>query len=260
MKTKLLLIVLCCAGFVSCRNDFDTIFSVEGEKLTEVYWDQEKARELKYDAEGRLAVDRSKYFYHSYTYSSGKRRITKKLYMDQGIYSSSSTIATQALNRKEWVDPGNTPLSVEVNYEFDSDNRLVRSEEVNGYSEYEYDTDGRIAVRKFYRDGKLSGTHRYSYDDEGNLTRRDQYSGLSVSSRTEYQYDKMKSPYYKLIPDRIPGENTNPNNIIHEKYTVYDYPNTGDESVLTDKALSYQYNSLGYPTKRNDGVRFVYEK
>ncbi|GAA4435019.1 hypothetical protein GCM10023091_10790 [Ravibacter arvi] len=260
MKTKLLFVVLCCADFVACKNNFDAIFSIEGEKLGEVYYGNTKTQEFKYDNHGRLITDESKYSYYSYTYLSGKRRIVKKIYTDPGFLSSSSTIVNQTLNRKEWVNPLNTPQYAELRYEFDSGNRLVRSEEVTGYSEYEYGADGRIAVRKLYHNGAVTGMHKYSYDVRGNLIRREQYSGGSVSSVTEYQYDEMKSPYFGLIPDRLPGYNTSPNNIIHEKYTVYNYPKAGDESVLTNIALSYQYNSLGYPTERNDGVRFTYLK
>ncbi len=260
MKTKLLLIVLFCAGFVSCRNDFDPIFGVEGEKLAGVYSGDEKIREFEYDNHERLSIDKSQNFYYSYTYWSGKGRITKKMYIDQGVFSATASVATRALNREEWVDPQNTALYAELSYEFDSGNRLVRSEEVLGYSEYEYDANGRIAVRKSYHLDKLAGTHRYSYDERGNLIRKDHYSGGTVSSRTEYKYDEMKNPYYHLIPDRIPGENTNPNNVIHEKYTVYNYPNAGEESVVTDNVLSYRYNSLGYPAERSDGMRFVYRK
>ncbi len=265
MKIKFLSVVFCFISVASCRNNFDAVFRVEGEKLSGVYHEKEKVQEYEYDARERLIVEKSKFSYHSYIYEEGKRRITKKVYLDKGIFSSSSNVATQTLNRKEWVNPGNTPLYAKLDYDFDAGNRLIRSVEITGYSEYEYDTKGRIAVRKLFHNGKLSGTHEYTYDGSGNLIKKDHYSisdfsGKALSSTTEYQYDEMKNPYYYLIPERIPGRNTSPNNIVHELYTVYNYPAVGVNSVTNDITYSYQYNSLGYPTQRNDGVRFVYIK
>ncbi|ODS80356.1 MAG: hypothetical protein ABS46_14455 [Cytophagaceae bacterium SCN 52-12] len=265
MKTKFLSIVLCCISFVSCRNNFDAVFHVEGEKLSEVYHEKEKVQEYEYDTQNRLIVEKSRFSYYSYTYKAGKRRITQKVYLDEGIFSSSSNVATRALNRKEWVNPQNTSLYSETDYDFDAGNRLIRSEGGTGYSEYEYDINGRIAVRKLFHEGELSGTHEYTYDGSGNLMRKNHYtisgsSGKVLSNTTKYQYDEMKNPYYRLIPEGIPGRGTNPNNVIRELYTVYNHPTAGVDSVIDDKTYSYQYNSLGYPTERNDGVRFVYAK
>lgn len=76
---------------------------------------------------------------------------------------------------------------------------------------------------------------------------------FDVEKFYEYEYDNMKNPYHNMIPDRIPGESTNPNNVMRRKYVVHDYPDAS-----SDIRYTYQYNSRGYPTERNDGQRYKY--
>jgi YD repeat-containing protein len=263
MRKSLLYCMFLTLMFVSCRKETDSIFLTKGEKLVATYLGKEKIRELLYDAEGRLIADRSKYNYYAYAYHQDDRLVAKKLYIDQNIFSSSSALATQALNRTEWVSPQNTKLSGELTYTFDASQRLIRSGELIGTSTYEYDEEGRAKVRKVFLEGRLSGCYEYFYDKRGNLTQKDQYtfgnsSVKRLSSRTNYAYDEMKSPYFRLLPDGVPGDDTSPNNVIRQKYTVYDYPENGDVSVQSDISYSYNYNEKGYPSERNDGIRFQY--
>ncbi len=260
MKKSLILLVPV-IFLLSCRkNSFDPFPPSEGDKLVSVYYENEKFYEYEYDSEGRLAVERGKFHYHEYHYLASSETISKKVYLDQGMFSSYGPIATKSLNRTEWVNPANTPLYGTQTFKYDSNNRLVRSSAlITGYSEYEYDSEGRISANKIYNNDALSGSREYQYDASGNLIRDDHYYIFSegskvLSNTTEYEYDNMKNPYLHQAPDLIPGPGTNPNNVIRKKYKVY-----SDSGYGQDITYSYAYNDAGYPISRNDGMRYIYK-
>ncbi len=257
MKKSLVFLILPVL-FLSCRkNSFDPLPSSEGDKLVSVYYGDEKFYEYQYDAQGRLAIERSKFHYHEFQYHTPFKTVSKKIYLDMGMASSDYRISNKSFNRTEWVNPANTPLYGIQTLNYDKNDRLVRSSALsNRHSEYEYDSEGRISAVKTYNKDVLSMSRQYLYDASGNLIRDDQYSisadGSKVlSSTTEYEYDQKKNPYRYQAPDNIPGSGTNPNNVTRKKYKAY-------SGYGEDVTYNYAYNGAGYPVSRNDGMRYVY--
>ncbi|SMD42587.1 YD repeat-containing protein [Aquiflexum balticum DSM 16537] len=240
----------------SCLNE--TNIPNIGERLTTVSFNDTKLYEYEYDADGFLVAEKAKFHYYGYFYSVNSGVVSKKIYFDSRILSSNSGTVQEANNRSEWVNPQNTTLSGTLVYEFDSNNRLVKSTELNGHSEYEYDNNGRISTRKMFNGENLTGIREYKYDMNGNVSTDSHYYILEdgsklLSNTTEYEFDSKKNPYQYLRPDRAPGENTNPNNVTREKYSVINYP-----SSMRDIRYTYIYNDSGYPIERNDGQRYQY--
>ncbi|WP_373522300.1 hypothetical protein [Aquiflexum sp.] len=243
---------------LSCVDD--AFLPDVGEKLLAVYIDDIKYYEFEYNTDGLLQAEKSKFQYFGYSYDKSKGVISKEIYYDSRVFSSNSHVLEEAFSRSEWVNPQNTDLTGILVFEFDASKRLVKSTELNGYSEYEYDNNDRIIIRRIYHNGKLAGTREYEYDIQGNVIKDNHFILLEngskvLSSTSEYEYDNMKNPYYNLKPDRFPVENINPNNITRKKYTVSSHPDADSDIQYT-----YQYNSLGYPTEKNDGVTFSYSK
>jgi hypothetical protein len=253
---KIFLFLLICILAWSCQIE-DPLPNT-GEKLSAVYFDGIKFFEFEYNTDGSLAAEKSKFFYHRF--NRNLNIISKEIYSDPRIGSSNSNILQEAWNRFEWVNPQNTELTGTLIFEFDINDRLVKSTEITGYSEYDYDSNDRIKIRRMYHEGKLSGTREYEYDIACNVLVDNHYYVLEdgskvLSNTTQYEYDNMRNPFFNLKPDRFPVENTNPNNIISEKYTVFNYPNVGYDIQYT-----YNYNSLGLPTERNDGQSYRYSR
>lgn len=231
---------------------------ITGERLLAVYFEDTKLYEYEYNSDGFLVADKAKFHYYRYSYDRNAGEVSKEIYYDSRTFSSNSTIAQEAYSRTEWVNPQNTPLTGTLVFEFNSNQRLVKSTEINGHSEYEYDNNGRISARKIFNNANLSGIREYEYDMNGNVSKENQFSVLQsgskvLSTTTEYEYDNKKNPYQYLRPDPIPGENTNPNNITREKYSVVNTP-----EAYTDLEYTYIYNDLGWPIERIDGHRYKY--
>ena len=55
----------------------------------------------------------------------------------------------------------------------------------------------------------------------------------------------------------LPGENTNPNNIIKETYTIHFEVDKFIEKVQV-KENHYEYNGKGYPVSMNNEIKFTY--
>jgi hypothetical protein len=243
---------------ISCQ--IDDMLPNDGEKLVAVNFDGIKFYEYAYQSNGLIAAEKSKFSYYKYDYNKNQRTVSKEIFTDPRIGSSNSNILQEAWNRSEWVNPLNTEKSGNLVFEYDVDNKLIKSTELIGFSEYDYDDIGRMKIRRMYHEGKISGTREYRYDIVGNVLRDDQYHVLGdgskiLSSTTEYKYDDMRNPFFNLKPDRFPVENINPNNIIRQKYTVYNYPDAD-----SDVSYTYNYNSFGLPTERSDGQSYVYSR
>jgi hypothetical protein len=257
MKKIFFALCICLLAW-SCQDD--GTLPNNGEKLTAVYFDGIKYYEFDYNTDGFLTAEKSKFSYHRFNYDRNLNKVSKEIYSDSRLTSSNYVTAQEAMNRSEWVNPQNTALTGTLDFEFDGENRLVKSTELTGYSEYDYDNNNRIKTRRMYHDGILSGTREYEYDIAGNVLVDNHYFVLEDGSKqltsiTEYEYDNMRNPFFNLKPDRFPVENINPNNITRKIYTVYDYPDAG-----LDVSYTYNYNSLGLPTERSDGQSYRYSR
>ncbi len=78
-----------------------------------------------------------------------------------------------------------------------------------------------------------------------------------LQTSTEYEFDNKHNPYFPFGKLLNPGQNTNPNNIVKETYTLHSEVDKFIDKVQI-KEYNYEYSSMGYPISRSDGFEYVY--
>ena len=224
-------------------------------------------KEYTYNDLNLLEEEKSKFHYSKHTYNGKNQLITSDFYWDMRVASSNSRVLEDAMNREEWVNPENTPISISHSYEYNTEEQLIRKAyirpEPGTSSITEFILEGDRVIRsRGYRDGEISGYTDYSYESNGNLTMKERYhsspEGMELSTTTEYEYDNMPNPFQSFKRLLTPGIYTNQNNIVKEIYTIHFEVNASIEKVqITDN--SYEYNDMGYPIKKNEVTEYVYK-
>lgn len=262
MKTLIKTTFLVLAIFLlSCEKDYIFTPLTDGVLLKEVYFGDNLSYVYTYNDARQVLENKSKWSYTKYNYSKN-RLISHDLYFDNRIFSSSGYILEDAMKRTEWVNPQNTEKEATLEY-FYNGNKLVKSTMLHGYSTYSYDSSNRINRQTFHEDdGKEAGYIDFLYDAKGNMIKRLHYSVSSkgettLNTTTIYEFDNKNNPYRAFSSLMIPGENTNPNNIVKETYTLHFEVDDFIEKVQV-KESSYEYNSKGYPISKNKEIKFTY--
>jgi hypothetical protein len=103
----------------------------------------------------------------------------------------------------------------------------------------------------------------YTFDSKGNLVKEMLYNlpssgAAELITTTQYEFDSKLNPYNLSGKILIPGQSTNPNNIIKETYTIHMNPDQGSDKVLVTPT-AYTYNNLGYPASENGNTTFIYK-
>ncbi len=254
----------------SCENDpySELEFINNGTLLKEVKIGGEAYSEYTYNETGLVLEEKSKFHYSKYEYNNQNQLIHSDHYWDERIASSSSAELNEAMQRTEWVSPGNTEKDTYSSYRYSGTGQLKETETLrinDGYtvsSTFTYNNTGWIKRRTYYSENNASSYDEYYYDNVGNLVKKERYDVLSegnneLRTTTEYEFDNKNNPYYSFRGLMIPGENTNLNNIIKETYTLhFEVDDFIDPIQITE--YSYEYNSNDYPVKRNDSREFVY--
>ena len=255
-------------SFLSCNNEgnFEEP-QVEG-LLKSVLIGGEVYTEYTYNNAGLILEEKSKFSYTKHNYNSNNQIIQSDYYWDQRIVSSALYVAEEAMKRTEWVSPENTEKDSYFSFEYNELGRLEKRtiNRINsGYKSddlFSYNEAGQIIKRTSYYENKVSVYDNYYYDNSGNLKKQERYhiqgNGASeLQTTTEYEFDNKYNPYLPLRKLMIPGQNTNPNNIVKETYTLhFEVDNFIDKVQI--KEYSYEYNSIGYPISRSDGFGYVY--
>lgn len=255
--TFLLLVVFLSA----CQKEDIVTSPADGTLLKEIYIGDHLSYIYTYNDARQLAEQKSMWSYTKYNYRNNKL-VSNDLYLDNRILSSCSYVLEEAEKRTEWVNPQNTEKEATIEY-FYKGNKLVKSTMLYGYSSFSYDSNGHITRQALHEpDGKESGYIDFFYDSKGNVVKRLQYSVSSdgketLDTTTIYEFDDKNNPYRAFGLLTPPGENTNPNNIIKETYTIHFEVDDFIEKVQV-KEYSYQYNDNGYPVSRNNETKFIY--
>jgi hypothetical protein len=199
--------------------------------------------------------------YTRHNYQHGKL-ISSDYYLDPGMFSSSSLTAESAWNREEWVHPTNTQKNSTKTYAYDEEGRISKSENELEICAYRYDDKNRINRQTFFRDNKRTGYIDYTYDPNDNVIKRCHYWVLAtgeavLQTTTVYEFDNKKNPYSTFNSLLTPGRYTNTNNIIKETYTIH-HEVTPDIDKVQVTENNYTYNTSGYPTSKNESVRYFY--
>lgn len=268
MRKKLLIFIipLC---FISCEN-YNQLIIENGDipLISKVLIGDEIYMVYSYNDANLVTEEKSKYHYSKHTYNDINQLETSEFWWDERLASSSSSMLEEALNRKEWVNPDNTPKSITHLLEYDGINQTVRKSFIRSYSdirdkvEFQYEND-RIVRSTGYYNNSVSGYTDYQYDERGNLIRQMRYmvssSGIpELSTTTDYEYDNMHNPYYSFRRLITPGIYTNPNNITKETYTLnFDVDPSIEKIQVTE--YKYVYNANGYPKKVNGETEYVYK-
>ena len=265
---KFLLLFVVLVFLSSCSHDdfSDEIFS--GTLLTEVRMGNEVYYRYTYTEANLILEEKSKFHYSKYQYNNRTQLIQSDHYWDERVASSNSVTLENAMQRTEWVNPGNTQKDTYFSFEYQKSGNLEKrivhrlNNNTSSVDFFRYNKQGKIDRRTWYDDGKESGYDTYSYDERGNLSKVERYHILQDGSHklqttTEYEFDDKNNPYYSFRSLLIPGKNTNVNNIIKETYTLHFEVDKFIQPVQTTE-YSYEYNSLDYPVKRSDGWEFIY--
>jgi hypothetical protein len=184
------------------------------------------------------------------------------------MFSSNSRVVEASMNRKEWVNPGNTEKSLRITFEYDDNDQVIKSiysrssASHSEFSEFIYENE-RIRRQSMYWENILSGYIDYSYDENGNLVKEVKYNvsaeGIAeLMTTTDFEYDNMKNPYKSFRRLMTPGVYTNENNIVKQTYTIHFEVDPSTEKVQVTET-SYDYNDKGYPVRVNGTVEYVYK-
>jgi len=266
---KRLLIYIIPLCFISCENYNQLIIENTGIPLiSKVFIGDEIYMVYSYNDANLVTEEKSKYSYVNHTYNEHNQLIASDFWWDTRIASSSSSVLQEALNRKEWVNPDNTPKSITHLLEYDDAKQTVcksflrSSGDNTDMLEFQFEND-RVTRSTGYYNNSVSGYTDYKYDERGNLSRQTRYmvssSGVpELSTTTDYEYDNMHNPYYSFRRLITPGIYTNPNNITKETYTLNFDPGPSIKKVQVTE-FKYVYNANGYPVKVNGETEYVYK-
>jgi len=268
MKTNLLIFIVA-LFFTSCEKDKQPIIeNTDIPLISKVLIGDDIYVEYTYNEANLLIEEKSKFNYSRHFYNINNQLEASDFYFDMRLASSSSSVLEEAMNRKEWVNPENTPKSISHVLEYDPKNHIIRksliipSGDNNDIVEFQYEND-MIVRSTTYHNNAISGYTDYQYDENGNVIRQTKYTVLStgiteLTTTTDYEYDNKHNPYQAFRRLITPGIYTNPNNIIRETYTLnFDVDPSIDKVQTTE--YKYDYNVLGYPTKVNGETRYIYK-
>lgn len=263
MKSNILLIII--IVMISCLSCEKGGLIEEGDAylIKQIFIENDLYSEFTYTNADLVAEEKSKFHFTKHNYNSINQLIQSNHYWDERIVSSNSAVLEEAMQRTDWVNPENSEMDSYFNFEYHPTGRLkkrtitrVASGELS-IDTFIYNAEERIERRTSFQNNQESVYDDYFYDNTGNLIKEQRFFILEngtpeLQTTTEYEFDEKHNPYLAFRGLMIPGRNTNPNNIIKETYTIH------SEMDVQVVEYSYEYNTLGYPVKINDGTNYVY--
>jgi hypothetical protein len=223
--------------------------------------------EYSYNDANLVTEEKNKFFYAKHIYNNMNQLVKSDFYWDMLYISSDSHDYETAMNKTEWTNPDNTPISNYHLLEYNDEGQLIRKSNIIQSGnikivEFIYEND-RIVRTTSYSNNSISAYSDYVYDDNGNISKLSHFwvssAGIAdLRTTTEYEYDNMHNPYQSFRRLTTPGVYTNPNNITKETYTIDGEVDQYTEKVqITEK--SYEYNDKGYPVKVNGLTEYLYK-
>lgn len=257
--------------FFSCEKDkIDKQLIVENidiPLISKVLIGGDIYMEYSYNDANLVTEERNKFFYAKHTYNDTNQLVRSDFYWDMRSVSSNSSVLEAAMNKTEWTNPDNTPLSNYHVLEYNDEGQLIRKSNIipsvgTKIVEFLYE-NGRIVRTTSYSNNSISAYSDYEYDDNGNISKLSHYwvssTGVAeLSTTTEYEYDNMFNPYLSFKRLTTLGVNTNSNNITKETYTIEREVDQYTEKVQITE-YSYEYNDKGYPVKVNGITEYLYK-
>jgi len=267
---KIALVLFSVIIFTSCEKEGQvTIKKSDIPLISKVLINGETYMEYTYNEANLVTEEKSKFHYTMHSYNDINLLLRSDFFWDMSLASSNGSVIEAAMNRKEWVNPFNTPLSFSHSLKYKSNGELLRksffspSDSKSQYNEYTYENN-RISRQTMYWHNAISCYIDYEYDKRGNLIKESKYhvsagGSVELSTTTEYEFDDMHNPYLAFKCLLSPGRYTNPNNITKETYTLHFEVDKWIQKVQVT-INTYEYNSKGYPTKVNGEVEYIYKQ
>jgi hypothetical protein len=266
---KILLTFTLSVILISCERDRQLIVENTGMPLlSKVLVAGVPSNEYTYTAANLINEEKSKFFYTKHNYNDRNLLTSSEFYIDPGIFSCSSATIEASMNRKEWVNPDNTAISMTHSLEYNNNGELFRkslirpSDSYSEYDEYTYENN-RISKQTMYWQNVMSCYIDYLYDENGNMIKESKYyvpsTGIAeLWTTTEYEFDNMHNPFQAFKRLMTPGKPTNTNNITKETYTIYFEVDPGVQKVSVSNT-TYEYDNNGYPIKVNGEAEYQYK-
>jgi len=266
---KTILFFACCLILFSCeKNKQSAVENTDIPLIRKILIEGTPFKEFEYNDANLLTAEKTKFHYTRHHYNDENMLSTSEFYMDPAMWSSSSLVIEEAMNRKEWANPENTQKSLTQDFDYDNNGFLKRktyirpSVDNSEYLEYTWENN-KIKRQTMYFKDVLSGYIDYFYDKKGNLIKEVKYripesGNTELSTTTEYEFDNMHNPFIAFKRLIAPGINTNPNNITKETYTIHFEVDRWTQQVSVTNN-SYEYDHRGYPVKVNGEAEYVYK-
>ncbi len=239
------------------------LYAQDQPLLLKEFINNQLVREYIYNPQGLLVEEKSKSIYTKYTYDDQGLLIKKEVYIDPGLYSSSSELVRSFQMREKWASPEIFDVSQSTSYRYDQTGKLKRASNHLGTTTYTYDGN-QITMATHRHEGEISNQIEFRYDKRGNLIRRTLYHGVKAKGvdpmqQTRFKYDKKANPFQWRCASPEPGIYTNPNNVTMIQSTLFMEAN-GNETQTNTISYSYEYNDQGYPTVKNQHTSYIYDE
>jgi len=225
--------------------------------------------EYSYTNANIVSEEKSTFNFTKFSYNDKAQLMTTDYFSDNALLDNDLQVLENALDRKGILNPADSRKGGTLEFKYDIYGQLIKtifggaSGNNSEYSEFSYDSNGRIGRQTLLWDNKIIGYIDYLYDGGGNLIKETVYSIASsglpeINTTTQYEFDNYQNPFKVFYRLMTPGINTNPNNIIKETYTIHFKPGQGTE-ITRITLNSYTYNSNGYPVRKNGNIQYLYE-
>lgn len=253
----------------SCKKeDLSNNVKFEALLLSSIMIDDQPSNEYLYNEAKQVVGEKSRFDFTKHSYNDKGQLVTNEYYGKDDMLNVDLNGSGSALNSNDLVTQISGKIDGTVTFEYNENDQLIKtlfSNPVPGgveYSEFSYNANNKISRQTMYWENTARGYVDYSFDAKGNLVKEMLYelpaNGVAeLITTTQYYFDNEKNPYQSLSKLRIPGINTNRNNIIKETYTIHLSAEQGSDNVQITE-FSYEYNALGYPVTQNDNVFYVY--
>lgn len=267
---KIVLILFSVLFLSSCEEEKQpSVENTDIPLISQVLFDGTLSCEYTYTNANLLFEEKSKLHYTRHNYNNQNLLSSSEFYMDLGMASSDSRVVEESMNRIEWVNPKNTAKNLTQKYEYDLSGQIARkiylrtSSTSSEYIEFTIEND-RIIRQTMYYENKLTFYTEYDYDEKGNLIKESKFYVPSTGpeelwTTTEYEFDNMHNPFRAFKRLLRPGEDTNPNNITKETYTIHFEVDQHTQKVQVTEN-TYQYNDEGYPVLVNGVKEYRYRQ
>src|SRR4030043_875918 len=124
---KMLLILSYPLIFFSCEKDKQLIIeNTDIPLISKVLIGGEIYKKYSYNDANLISEEKSKFHYTKHIYNDRNQLITSDFYWDNSMASSDSRVIEAAMNRKEWVNPDNTPKSISHVLEYNRMKHIIR--------------------------------------------------------------------------------------------------------------------------------------